>query len=87
MKLTYMTGHEGIPIKALRKSISAVRSNGDVIMTGDGHKNWIAGLDFHPRSSHLVTASDDGTVKLWSFAKSKCAAAYTEPCPISRLSS
>ena len=52
--------------------------NGDLIMTGDGHKDWIAGLDFHPRGSHLATASGDGTVKLWSFAKSKCVATYTE---------
>lgn len=22
---------------------------GDLIMTGDGHKDWVAGLDFHPR--------------------------------------
>ena len=52
--------------------------NGDLIMTGDGHKDWIAGLDFHPRGSHLATASGDGTVKLWSFSKSKCVATYTE---------
>jgi WD40 repeat protein len=52
--------------------------NGDLIMTGDGHKDWISGLDFHPRGSHLATASGDGTVKLWSFAKSKCVATYTE---------
>ena len=23
--------------------------DGDLIMTGDGHKEWVAGLDFHPR--------------------------------------
>ena len=23
--------------------------NGDPIMSGEGHKDWVAGLDFHPR--------------------------------------
>lgn len=22
---------------------------GDLIMTGDGHKDWVSGLDFHPK--------------------------------------
>ncbi|TPX56828.1 hypothetical protein PhCBS80983_g04236 [Powellomyces hirtus] len=42
---------------------------GELIMSGSGHKDWIAECDFHPRGAHLATASGDGTVKLWDFAK------------------
>eukprot|EP00294_Goniomonas_avonlea_P016044 CAMPEP_0114561352 /NCGR_PEP_ID=MMETSP0114-20121206/11957_1 /TAXON_ID=31324 /ORGANISM="Goniomonas sp, Strain m" /LENGTH=606 /DNA_ID=CAMNT_0001746979 /DNA_START=71 /DNA_END=1888 /DNA_ORIENTATION=- len=51
---------------------------GDIIMSGDGHKDWVAGIDFHPHGGHLATASGDGTVKLWDFAKSKCSHTFTE---------
>ena len=23
--------------------------NGDPIMSGEGHKDWVSGIDFHPR--------------------------------------
>ncbi len=57
--------------------------SGELIMSGEGHKDWIADCDFHPkymswfntrnsldRGTHLATASGDGTVKLWDFSKS-----------------
>ncbi|KAJ3410359.1 Sperm-associated antigen 16 protein [Chytridiales sp. JEL 0842] len=43
--------------------------SGELIMSGEGHKDWIADCDFHPRGSHLATASGDGTVKIWDFSK------------------
>eukprot|EP00741_Cyanophora_paradoxa_P020974 tig00021319_g20248.t1 len=52
--------------------------NGDLIMSGDGHKDWVAGCDFHPRGTHLATGSGDGTVKVWDFAHSVCAATFTD---------
>jgi hypothetical protein len=26
--------------------------NGELIMSGEGHKDWVSGIDFHPRGSH-----------------------------------
>merc|ERR1712139_14712 len=52
--------------------------SGELIIKGEGHKDWIAACDFHPRGSHLATGSGDSTVKLWDFAKTSCAATFTE---------
>ncbi len=40
------------------------------IMTGEGHKDWISGIDFHPAGSHLVTSGSDRSLKLWDFISS-----------------
>jgi WD40 repeat protein len=53
-----------------RKSIVATASddytwkvwtvpNGELIMSGEGHKDWISGLAFHPKGTHLCTSSGD----------------------------
>jgi WD40 repeat protein len=26
--------------------------NGELIMSGEGHKDWVSGIDFHPRGCH-----------------------------------
>ena len=41
-------------------------------MAGEGHTSWLSDVQFHPMGSHLVTASGDGTVKIWEFAQAKC---------------
>ncbi|KAI8619198.1 WD40-repeat-containing domain protein [Chytriomyces sp. MP71] len=43
--------------------------SGELIMSGEGHKDWIADCDFHPKGAHLATASGDGTCKIWDFGK------------------
>lgn len=30
---------------------------GDLIMCGEGHKDWVAGVDFHPGGTSLASAS------------------------------
>eukprot|EP00899_Mesostigma_viride_P007917 jgi/Mesvir1/17126/Mv07558-RA.1 len=52
--------------------------NGDLIMSGDGHKDWVAGISFHPLGSHLASASGDGTVKLWDFEQARCTMTFAE---------
>lgn len=42
---------------------------GELIMSGDGHKDWIADCDFHPRGNQLATASGEGSVKIWDFSR------------------
>jgi hypothetical protein len=33
---------------------------GDLIMCGEGHKDWVAGVDFHPGGTSLASASGEG---------------------------
>ena len=39
--------------------------NAENIMQGEGHKDWIAGIDFHPAGSHIATGGGDKAIKLW----------------------
>lgn len=66
-----------------RKSIIATGSDdytwkiwtlnaGELIMSGEGHKDWISSVGFHPRGSHLLTSGGDCTVKLWDFVGAGC---------------
>lgn len=52
--------------------------SGDLIMSGDGHKDWVAGVNFHPQGTHLASASGDCTVKIWDFAQKRCTVTFTE---------
>jgi len=47
--------------------------NEENIMTGEGHKDWIAAIDFHPAGSHLATGGGDKSVKVWDFVNSSIA--------------
>ena len=73
----------------LRKQIVATASddctwkiwnleNGENIMTGEGHKDWICGIDFHPQGSHLVTSGGDKSVKIWDFINSSIAHTFND---------
>jgi WD40 repeat protein len=44
--------------------------DGENILSGEGHKDWLSGVDFHPAGSHLVTSGGDKTVKVWDFINS-----------------
>ena len=46
--------------------------NCELIMSGEGHREWIAGIEFHPRGTHIATSSGDNTVKLWDFVSASC---------------
>ncbi|KAJ8035607.1 Sperm-associated antigen 16 protein [Holothuria leucospilota] len=52
--------------------------NGDIIMTGEGHTDWVADCDFRPDGSQLVTGSGDSTVKIWDFSKAECVHTFTD---------
>ena len=47
------------------------------IMTGEGHRDWISAIDFHPAGSHLVTSGSDRCIKLWDFMSSSIAHTFT----------
>ena len=50
----------------------------ELIMSGEGHTDWIGGADFMADGSGLVTGSGDNTVKLWSFAAAQCVGTLTD---------
>ncbi|CBH16612.1 paralyzed flagella protein 20 [Trypanosoma equiperdum] len=45
---------------------------GELVMSGDGHKSWVSSVVMHPTGTMVATASGDKTVKLWDFAKNGC---------------
>ena len=45
-------------------------------MSGEGHKDWVANVDFHPKGSHLATCSGDSTIKIWDFLKAACVSTF-----------
>ncbi|XP_061429011.1 sperm-associated antigen 16 protein [Lethenteron reissneri] len=46
--------------------------NGDIIMTGQGHTDWIGDCDFNPTGTNLATGGGDSTVKVWDFSQGAC---------------
>lgn len=52
--------------------------NQEKIMDGEGHKDWIAGIDFHPGGTHLVTAGGDKSIKIWDFINQVCAHTFAD---------
>lgn len=46
--------------------------HGDVILSGEGHQNWVSSIVTHPSGTMLATGSGDKTVKLWDFASNRC---------------
>lgn len=47
-------------------------------MCGEGHSEWVAGVDFHPSGASLASGGGDGRVKLWSFERQRCVATLAE---------
>ncbi|KAL2094270.1 hypothetical protein ACEWY4_008989 [Coilia grayii] len=45
---------------------------GEMIMTGEGHSDWLSSCSFHPNGRGLATTGGDTTVKIWDFAKGCC---------------
>ncbi|XP_040915394.1 sperm-associated antigen 16 protein [Toxotes jaculatrix] len=45
---------------------------GQMVLTGEGHSDWLSGCSFHPDGSKLATTSGDTTVRLWDFSRGCC---------------
>ncbi len=52
--------------------------DGENILSGEGHKDWVSAIDFHPAGSHLVTGGGDKTVKIGDFINSCCNGTFIE---------
>ncbi|KAL5486398.1 hypothetical protein EMCRGX_G018868 [Ephydatia muelleri] len=51
---------------------------GDLLMTGEGHSDWVGRAAFHPNGKMLATCSGDGTVKIWDFGSVCCVATLSD---------
>lgn len=52
--------------------------SGDLLLSGEGHSDWLSSVQFHPDGGQLASTSGDGTVKLWDFEKASCISTLTE---------
>eukprot|EP00474_Spongospora_subterranea_P005450 CRZ05908.1 hypothetical protein [Spongospora subterranea] len=82
MAISCVANHPHKPIVA---TVSDDRSwklwsipNGDLIMSGEGHRDWIASCSFHPVGGLLATASGDGTVKIWDLINPACRSTFSD---------
>ncbi|XP_057268354.1 sperm-associated antigen 16 protein [Pezoporus wallicus] len=52
--------------------------DGNTIMTGEGHTDWLSGCCFNPSGTQLITSSGDTTVRLWDLSKRACVLTLVE---------
>ncbi|TMS07935.1 Sperm-associated antigen 16 protein [Larimichthys crocea] len=54
----------------------ALPANGEkvaqMVLTGEGHSDWLSGCSFHPDGVKLATTSGDTTVRLWDLSHGCC---------------
>lgn len=53
------------------KNIIIWDSRGERVANLNGHDNWVRGLVFHPNGKHLISVSDDKTLRVWDLETSK----------------
>jgi len=52
--------------------------DGQLVLSGEGHRDWVSGITFHPRGSLVATTSGDCTAKIWDVEKEKCRHTLTD---------
>ncbi|KAM9338354.1 sperm-associated antigen 16 protein [Symphorus nematophorus] len=45
---------------------------GQMVLTGEGHSDWLSSCSFHPDGAKLATTSGDTMVCLWDFSRGCC---------------
>ncbi|XP_062362697.1 sperm-associated antigen 16 protein [Cinclus cinclus] len=46
--------------------------DGSILLTGEGHTDWLSGCCFRPSGTQLVTSSGDSTVRIWDLSRRGC---------------
>ncbi|CBQ73553.1 probable platelet-activating factor acetylhydrolase ib alpha subunit [Sporisorium reilianum SRZ2] len=54
------------------KTIRLWDSAGQCLKTLVGHDNWVRGLAFSPNGKHLLSVSDDKTMRIWELKTGRC---------------
>ncbi|KAK9836492.1 hypothetical protein WJX74_001643 [Apatococcus lobatus] len=82
LPISYVAVHPSKPIVVTASDDKSWKMwhlpKGDLIMSGEGHQDWVAGADVNPKGSFLATGSGDSTVKIWSFEQQRCVATYSD---------
>nr|XP_046231800.1 sperm-associated antigen 16 protein [Scatophagus argus] len=55
---------------------------GQMVLTGEGHSDWLSACSFHPDGTKLATTSGDSMVRLWDFSLGCCVltlSGHTQP--------
>ncbi|XP_019745970.1 sperm-associated antigen 16 protein [Hippocampus comes] len=50
---------------------------GQMVLTGEGHSDWLSSCSFHPEGTKLATTSGDTTVKLWDLFCGRCVLTFS----------
>ena len=78
MAVTGVSLHHRKPIVATSSDDGTWRlfslPQGELCMSGEGHKDWVSGVSINPRGTMACTASGDSTLKLWDFGTNACTA-------------
>jgi WD40 repeat protein len=78
---TCLAAHPTRPVVATGGDDSTWRlwmlPQGEAVLSGEGHADWVSSVAFHPSGARLSTACGDGTVKLWDFATQSCTHTFT----------
>ncbi|XP_075935584.1 sperm-associated antigen 16 protein [Anarhichas minor] len=53
---------------------------GQMVLTGEGHSDWLSGCSFHPDGAKLATTSGDSMVRLWDFSRGCCVLSLPGHC-------
>lgn len=51
---------------------------GELVMTGEGHKDWVSSISWHQNGNLIATTSGDTTVKIWDVSKEQCQHTFTD---------
>lgn len=54
------------------KTVRLWNQHGQCLRVLSGHDNWVRGLVFSPGGKHLVSVSDDKTMRTWDLASGRC---------------
>ncbi|XP_056352688.1 sperm-associated antigen 16 protein isoform X1 [Oenanthe melanoleuca] len=46
--------------------------DGNILLTGEGHTDYLSGCCFRPSGTQLVTSSGDSTVRIWDLSRRGC---------------
>ncbi|KAK9317267.1 WD40-repeat-containing domain protein [Lipomyces starkeyi] len=63
------SGFEYFATGARDRTIKMWDFRGNLVVTLEGHDNWVRSIAFHPGGKFLISAGDDKTIRCWDFTQ------------------